>query len=79
MWKCSPFYFLEFLDTNIVSDKLQEDYKVFQKALESKRIVIMIFLIYIISLAYTNLSYMNFYNFSYILLVCKTFLEIFFT
>ena len=32
MWKCSPFYFLKFLDADIVYEGPHEDSKVFQKA-----------------------------------------------
>ena len=39
MWKCSPFYFIKFLDVDIVSKGPYEDLKVFQKA---KKIIIMI-------------------------------------
>ena len=66
MWNFSPLYFLKFLDADIISKGPQEDREVFQKAPDSKQ------LYYILTC--TNLSYMDFCNLNYILLVCKTFL-----
>ena len=79
MWKCSPLYSLKFLDAYIVSKELQEDEEVLQKVSESKRTIIMVVFHLYYLLACTNLSYMNFCNLNYILLICRTFLEIFLT